>query len=109
MLSIAIISLTFTVVYFIFFSRIIYQGGNFRELYYLTGLIVGIIIITVINKKHLKEPVKWIVCVIIFVIIFLGFKILCDLLFEDALINFYSSGYRNLLQYPRYLVDRKSW
>lgn len=84
-LSIAIISLTYTIVLF------------------------GIVIITVLNKKFLKEPVKWIICVIVLVITFLGSKILCDLLFGTVLRDFYSSGYRNLFQYPQYLIDRKSW
>lgn len=107
------LSLVYSVIYFCFCSRSLYEGGVIIQTYYMLGIPLGMGIIQLVTKNRVGNSKKdfWI-GVVIMVAIFIGVRfgvpsLLHAISNEDSIMSlYYAAGYPNLLNLPQYLSGK---
>ncbi len=99
-------SLSFSFIYFVFFSKGLYRTGNIINIYYPGAIISGIIVLLILNKKFWSlNSVYLIVAALGMVVCVFLIPLLFDLLLGAQLRDLYLRGYESLFDIISYYRD----
>jgi len=103
----------YVVLYFALFSKPLYTSGYFielaRALYYIFGIVVGIIILLILNKSyfHWSSMAFWTYSIALIVLI-VWIPAIANVLGGGFPSYYYARGYRSFFELPEYFKDVNS-